>query len=213
MLQQQGRLLGLLHAHLEEALGAEGRVRRHRDSFPLRVLHQALLREVRVVFDLQGRGPGFGVAQQVHEEDAAEIAHSDAAAQPVVHELFHGRPRLLDARGAGRDVAVLVREAGRVFGGRVDVFERDGEVHDIEVEVVDAPVLQLLLADGLHARTVVEGVPELGDEEEVGALAEVVFQCTGDALAGFDFVAVVWRTLVKGFFFSSYGGEWVGRSM
>jgi len=97
----------------------------------------------------------------------------------------------LDGGGAGDDIFAVVGEAGRVAIRGVDVFEGDGEVHDVEVEVVDGPVLELFLADGCDARVVVEGVPELGDEEEVGAFDEAVFDGAGDALAGFDFVAVV----------------------
>ena len=40
---------------------------------------------------------------------------------------------------------------------------------NVEVEVVDVPVCKLFLAYGRDAFRVVEGVPELGDEEEVGA--------------------------------------------
>ena len=62
---------------------------------------------------------------------------------------------------------------------------------DVEVEVVDAPVLELLFANGLDAVVVVISVPEFGDEEEVGAFDYAFFNGAGDALAGFFFVAVV----------------------
>lgn len=65
-------------------------------------------------------------------------------------------------------------------------------MYDEEVEVVDAPVGELLFADRFDVGLVVEGVPELGDDEEVGAFAEAVFEGAGDALAAFGFVAVVW---------------------
>lgn len=192
MLQQQRRVFRLLHVHFEETLRAEGGIGGYGDALALGVFHQAFLREVRVVFDLQRGRADLGVPQEIHEEDAAEIAHADAAAEAILDKAFHGRPRFLDACVARGDFIVLVGETGWVFDGRVDVFEADGEVHDVEVEVVDAPVLELFLANGLHAGPVVEGVPKLGDEEEVGALAEVVFEGAGDALAGFDFIAVVW---------------------
>ena len=38
-------------------------------------------------------------------------------------------------------------------------------MNDVEVEVVDAPVLKLLFADGLDALVVVVAVPEFGDKE------------------------------------------------
>lgn len=42
-----------------------------------------------------------------------------------------------------------------------------------------------------------EGIPELGDEEEVFALHKPVFDGSGDAFAGFFFVAVVWEILCE----------------
>jgi hypothetical protein len=36
-------------------------------------------------------------------------------------------------------------------------------VHDVQVEVVNAPVRQLPLADGLDSLAIVEGVPQLAD--------------------------------------------------
>lgn len=66
------------------------------------------------------------------------------------------------------------------------------QVHDEEVKVVDAPISKLLSADWLDVLLVVEGVPELGDEEEVFALDEALFYGTSDALTGFFLVAVVY---------------------
>ncbi len=62
---------------------------------------------------------------------------------------------------------------------------------NVEVKVVDAPVLELLFADGLYPVVIVEGVPKFGDKEEVGALDNAFFDGAGNALAAFLFVAVV----------------------
>ena len=97
----------------------------------------------------------------------------------------------MDGSCPGDDFLAIVGEAGGVAVGRVDVFEGDGKMHDVEVEVGDAPVLELFLADGLDDGVVVVGVPEFGDEEEIGALYYAFFDGAGDALAAFDFVAVV----------------------
>lgn len=68
------------------------------------------------------------------------------------------------------DFVVLVGPAGRVANGWVDVFESNREVDVVEVEVVDAVVLELLLADWTNTFGVVERVPELANDEEVFAL-------------------------------------------
>ena len=97
----------------------------------------------------------------------------------------------MDGGVAGNDVLAVVGEAGRVSFRRVDVFEGNGEVYYVEVEVVDAPVLELFLANRLDAVMVVEGVPQFGDEEEVGAFDDAFFDGTRDALTALWFVAVV----------------------
>jgi hypothetical protein len=90
------------------------------------------------------------------------------------------------------DLALAIDEpAGWVADLGVDVLEGDGEVDDVQVEVVDTPVGQLLAADGLDLLTFVEGLPELADDEEVFALYEAVLDGAGDTLAALDFVAVV----------------------
>ena len=73
-------------------------------------------------------------------------------------------------------------------------------MHDVEVEVIEAPILELLFADRFDPGAVVKGVPQFGDEEEVGAFDEAVFDGASDALAGFDFVTIVWDNISMGGF-------------
>ena len=54
---------------------------------------------------------------------------------------------------------------------------------DVEVEVVDAPVVELLFADGLDVFVAVVGVPEFGDEEEIFSLHYTFLDGAGDTLA------------------------------
>jgi hypothetical protein len=64
-------------------------------------------------------------------------------------------------------------------------------VHDVQIEVVDAPVSKLLAGNGLDLVGLVEAVPELGDNEEILALDETILNGTGNTLTGFNFVTVV----------------------
>lgn len=59
--------------------------------------------------------------------------------------------------------------------------------------VGDTPVRELLLADGLDPVSVVERVPQLGDDEELLALDEAVFYGASNALSALLLIAVVWR--------------------
>ena len=99
----------------------------------------------------------------------------------------------MDCSGSRDYFFAVVGEAGGVAGGGVDVFEGDGEVDDVEVEVGYAPVLELFLADGLDDGVVVVGVPEFGDEEKIFSFDYAFFDGAGDSLAAFYFVAVVCR--------------------
>jgi hypothetical protein len=67
-------------------------------------------------------------------------------------------------------------------------------VDDVEVEVVKAPVCELLPADGLHFVSFVEGVPELGDDEQIFSLYETILDCSSNAFASFFLVAVICGT-------------------
>ena len=83
-------------------------------------------------------------------------------------------------------------------------------MHNVEVEVGDAPVGELLLRNRNDVFLVVEGlrwerqsstvgmgpegttnVPKLGHDEEVLSLDDTLLDGPSDALAGFDLVAVV----------------------
>ena len=182
-----------MHVEFDEGLRAEGGVGGDGDAFGLGEVQQALLREVGVVFDLEGGGASFGVAEEVHEELAVEVADADALGQALALDFLHGGPGLLDAGVAGYDVLAVVGEAGGVADGGVDVFEGDGEVNYVEVEVVDAPVLELFFANWLDFVAIVEGVPEFRYEKEIFTFDEAVFNGTGDALAGLYLVTIIWE--------------------
>lgn len=191
MVQQQGGILGLLHVELEEGLRAKGRIGRHGDAVVLRQLDQTWLRQVGMMFDLQRRGHHLGVTEKVQNQLAVEIADADALGQPLVDQCLHGRPGLLNCRLARDHFLAIVGEARRITDRGVDVLEGDGEMHNVEIEVVDAPVLELFLANGLHAFLVMERVPQLGDEEEVGAFHNAFFDGPSHSLPGFALVAVI----------------------
>ena len=195
VVHEQRRVLGALHVEFEEGLRTEGRVGRDGYAVALCESDETFLGQVGVVFDLEGCGGHLGVAQEVHDELAVEVADADGFGQAFAHEAFHGRPCLLDGGVPGDHVLAVIGEAGWVSLGGVDVFEGDGEVDNVEVKVVDAPILKLLFADGLDAVMVVERVPELGDEEEVGTLDYAFFDGASDALAAFLFVSVVWKEI------------------
>lgn len=95
-------------------------------------------------------------------------------------------------RLARDNILSIVGEAWRIAIFRVDILQRDRKVHNVQIEVIDAPILELLLADGLDSVMVMVSVPELRYEEEVFALYKAILNGAGNALAGFLLIAVVY---------------------
>lgn len=181
----------MLHVELEERGRAERAVGSDGDALTLGKLEELLLGEVGVVLDLEGGRADLGVAEEVVDQLGLEVGDTNAAGEAGIDEALHGGPGLLDGGLAGANLIALVVPAGRVADGGVDILKGDGEVNEVEVEVVDAPVGELLLDDGLDALTVVEGVPELGDDEEVLTLHNTLRDGTGNTLAALNLVAIV----------------------
>lgn len=87
-------------------------------------------------------------------------------------------------------IAIDVPPGGIPHLGR-DVLERDGEVDNVEVEVVDSPICELFLRNWLDLLRIVERVPELGYDEQVLALHQALVDGAGDTLSGFYLISVV----------------------
>ena len=120
---------------------------------------------------LQHRWLDPGVGEQVPEALAVPVADPNVLDQTFVHKRLHGSPGVLDRHLLELhplDIAVRVVEPlGRVAGLERDKLEADREVDEEEVEVVEAEVLQRPPARGLHVLGCVEGVPQLGGDEDL----------------------------------------------
>lgn len=115
------------------------------------------------MFNLKGGRADTCISEQVHDELDAEVADTNATSKTLLSDGFHRGPGLLDCSIACHESVVLVEEPRGVANGRIDIFQRNGEVDDIKIKVVDAPVGKLLPADGLDPTAVVERVPKFGN--------------------------------------------------
>jgi hypothetical protein len=183
---------GELHVALNERLGTEGRVSCNGNVVLLGQLEQVGLDVVWVVLDLERRRLDSGVCEHVKQQSAGVVGDTDALCQTLLLDSLHCLPCALEAGVAVLDLALTVVEPTRGVPclGR-DVLERNREVDDPEIEVVNAPVSQLLPGDGLNLVVVVERLPKLGDNEKVLALHDALLDGAGNTLAGLDLVAVV----------------------
>lgn len=138
MLEERRILLSLLVLQLDITLRAKRRVGGNGDAMVLAQLDQPRLQQVRVVFDLQGLRGDAGVAQEVEHALAVVVGDADALDQLGVDELLKALPGLLQGGLAEDALALLVDEFGGVFDRGVVVLQGDGEVDQVEVEVVEA---------------------------------------------------------------------------
>lgn len=144
------------------------------------------------MLNLQRHGYDPCVSQQVQYQGALEVGYANGFGKAFVDKLFHCFPGFGNACFSGRDfLAAFIFPAGGIPSLWIDVLQRDGEVHDVQVPVVEACVFELLFAYRLDSLLVMEGVPEFGDEEEVFSLYKTVPDGAADTLSCFLFISVV----------------------
>lgn len=129
--KEEGCVSGFLHVHLNEALWAEGRVCCDGDTLALGIVDESLLGQVGVVFDLKSGRADTRITEQVHDELDVEVADTNVTGKTLLSDILHCRPGLLDCSIAGDERVALVEETRGVADGRVDVFQRHGEVDDV----------------------------------------------------------------------------------
>lgn len=178
---------------LLEALGTEGGVGSDLDTLALSPLNELALSKVGVVLDLEG-GDGVAVVLlEIHQGLDGEVGDTERAGETLVNEGLHGLPGLLDG-GIGELELKRVGGVGPARGvadSGVDELESDGEVHDEEIEVLNTPVSEHALADGLNMLLLVVSLPELGDNEEILTLDDTLLNGAADTLTALLLVTVV----------------------
>jgi hypothetical protein len=184
--------LGTVHVELDETSGAERRVGSDNNALSLSQADKVVLLQVRVQLDLESRRANLGVLESVIQDLGLVVGDTDALGKTFLHELLHSSPGLLvgSLGPANLGLAIIV-PARRVADAGVDVLESDGEVDEEEVKVVNLPISELATSDGLDFVLVVEGLPELGNDEEVLALHDALLDGAGHALAALLLIAVV----------------------
>lgn len=194
VLEQKRGIGGLLPAKLEEGRWAEGGVGGNGNALLLGQLDEGLLNKVWVVLDLENGRADLGISEKIQDQSALEVGNTDALCKLVVDQRLHSRPCLLDGRVA--ELVILLSVVGPswwVADLRVDVFQGDWEVDVEEIEVVNAPVSELLAGNWLDLLLVVEAVPQLRDDEKVLALYQALLDGTGNTLASLNFVSVIYE--------------------
>lgn len=171
------------HAEGEVGVRSEGREGRDGDVFFLTIADEGVLGEVGVDFDLKDFRLDAGVGENVAEGSGGEIAHADFFDESGIDQFFHGAPGVGVGNFDGAHGLATRGPAGRIHFLDGDVCERDGEVDEVEIEVIDAEVAQGFLASGADVLRFVVGVPELAGNPEILAGAETGFEGACDAFS------------------------------
>jgi hypothetical protein len=106
-----------------------------------------------------------GITEDVEEKGTLDVGDTNILGEASVDEGLHGDPGLLEWSVLEVDFAIVTGPAGREPVGGVNVGEGDGEVDEEEVEIVQAPELELIVSELLYMLLRVEGVPELGCDD------------------------------------------------
>ncbi|KAI3477728.1 hypothetical protein L1887_60501 [Cichorium endivia] len=174
---------GVLEVLCGVLVGAEGRVGLEGDAVSVRIVAQLVVVHAEVDLDLVDDGLDLGGLGGLADAADVEVGDADVANLALLDHLLH------DAVG-GHEVA---RELGVLDGvsasgadgadhGAVCVHEGDGPVHEVEVEVVCAEVLERVVERLFDVFWVVEAVPELGGDPELVTLDAGLLDAVGDGV-------------------------------
>jgi len=100
-------------------------------------VEHVLLDEVGVVLDLESLRELLGVAGKVEEETTVVVGDTNVLGKTLLLERLECGPCLVERSLDGGDLSVLIVPAGRVADLGVNVLDGEGEVDDVEIEVVD----------------------------------------------------------------------------
>jgi hypothetical protein len=180
------------------------------DILRLRKVDESSLGEVGVDLDLEDGGFDASVAEEIDDESTLEVGDTDRLGKTKVDKVLHSLPGLLNGGLALNDLSIEGVPPGRVAILGVDILESYGEVDVEDIKVaetkrwalpserrqnsysLDSPPFELLTGNGLNALLLVEGVPELGDDDQVLTLDETLGDCALDALTSTLLISVVY---------------------
>lgn len=108
---------------------------------------EVLLGKEGVHLDLEHRGLNLGVLDDINELYCADVGHTNSPDETVINESLHSVPGLLISDGIVRfHTGILglgvMNPLGRVADSKVNILERDREVNNVQVKVVNLTILE-----------------------------------------------------------------------
>ena len=132
------------------------------------------------------------------DQRAGVIAHANLTGQPGIHQLLHAAPCRVQGNWCANETGVagrIMHPFGRIAGCDRHIFQRDREVDQIEVEIVQAQIAQRFARAFLDMIWRMERVPKFGRDPQIIAGYQSIGNRASDALANFGLVAIVRRAI------------------
>lgn len=146
--------------------------------------------------DLEDSGLDFAVLEDFSELLELEVGDSDVLSETSFLASFHGvisrlvSYSFLELEAFNFSVRLMDPFWG-VSDLGVDVLKSNGEVDDVKIEVSETEVLQRSLKSWSDMLSLVEGVPKLGDNEEVFSLDSSGLDDATDSFSDFLLVSII----------------------
>ena len=184
---------------------AEVAVRHDLHSFLLGHAEESLLAEEGVHLDLERVRLFCGVGHDLADHARAHIADANVPDEARSLETLHGFVGLLVShtfvydhlRGITDKGWVSVLPLRRILGLNWNELNGEGEVNEVQVQVLNSEVSQTLTASELDMLGAMERIPKLGDNEEVFSCANTLLNGPCNALTNLDFITVVTGAIEK----------------
>lgn len=116
------------------------------------------------VFTLEDSGLDVGIGQEIQNELDIKVGDTNVLGLARLGNLFHLAPAILHGRAfklnLGGTIGLI--PAWWISGFQSNVLQRNREMDEIKIDIIETHVLELLFESRAHIVLVVIGVPELG---------------------------------------------------
>jgi hypothetical protein len=197
VLENERSVVSTFLSHFKERLGAKSGVTGDGNALGLDVVDEGRLGKVGMVLNLQNRGSDASNSEEVTNKTSIEVGDANVLDEASINKRLESSPGLSNGNILElNDTLFDISEKTRgVSLSRVNVFLSNGEMNQKEIEVLKTPISKGALGKRDSMVLLMEGVPELGSDENVLTLDDAIGNGTADTFTAFLLVAVVLGTV------------------
>jgi len=195
---KEARVLSSGHFHLNVAQATEVRETNNVEiSILLSISEELLLSIEGVQLDLQHGRLNLSVLQDIVDLAGVDVAAADVSRHLVVNERLHCVPGVLVASliVENHRVVIGVHPLRRILALNSHELLGNGEVNQVQIEVLKLQICEGLLAGHFNLISSVEGVPQLADDEKIFSINETFSDGAFDTFTDFLLITVVTGTV------------------